>query len=189
MEEIPEVDRSRLKKVIDDAQGYDLDQYVDDGDVKDIFRAALDDANTVYNDANATQAEVDAAEQALLDAIGKLRLRADKGSLQEWLDKLQQYDLSKYTDESVAAVLAAKAEAEALLAQDLDKSYNGKIQEVAQKLGAAINALELKDGGSNGGSSSGDKPITTGDATPVAALSVLAVAAAGAILVLKKKQK
>lgn len=182
--EAPEVDRTRLKDAIDLAESYDLDKYVDDG--KDVFRAALEEAITVYNDANATQAEVDAAEKALLDAMSKLRLRADKDSLEEWLDKLQQYDLSKYTDESVAAVLAAKAEAEALLAQDLDESYNGKIQEVARKLGAAINALELKD---SGGSSSGDKPITTGDAAPVAALSVLAVAAAGAILMLKKKQK
>lgn len=189
LEKIPAVvDRTQLKTAIDKAKDYDLDKYVDDGDVKETFTAALDEAVAVYNNADATQADIDAAKEALLDAMGKLRLRADKGSLKEWLDKLQQYDLSKYTDESVAAVLAAKAEAEALLAQDLDNSHNDRIQQAADKLKAAIDALQRKEEAASSGGNAGGT-TTTGDSAPIAAVSTLAIAAAGALLMLRKRNR
>lgn len=189
LEKIPAaVDRTALKAAIDEAESYDLDKYVDDGDVKDVFQAALAEAVAMYEKTDATQEEIDAAKQALLDAMSKLRLRADKSSLEEWLDKLQQYDLSKYTDESVAAVLAAKAEAEALLAQDLDDSNNARIQQAAEKLEAAINALKPKEAAASSGGNAGGT-TTTGDSAPIAAISVLAIAAAGALLMLRKRHQ
>ncbi len=173
------VDRRALKTAIDEATGYDLDRYIDDG--KEAFANALNEAVAVYENAEATQEQIDAAKEALITAMGNLRLRADKSSLEQWLNKLGQYDLSKYTEESVAAVLALKAEAEALLSQDLDKSYQSQIQETAQKLGAALNALKLKDDAG----STGD-PVTTGDAAPAAAFTVLFMSLA-ALLAMKKK--
>ena len=173
------IDRRALKTAIDEATGYDLDRYIDDG--KEAFANALNEAVAVYENAEATQEQIDAAKEALVTAMGNLRLRADKSSLEQWLNKLGQYDLSKYTEESVAAVLALKAEAEALLSQDLDKSYQSQIQETAQKLGAALNALKLKDDAG----STGD-PVTTGDAAPAAAFTVLFMSLA-ALLAMKKK--
>lgn len=218
-------DKTELKKVIDKAEGYDLNDYVDDGTAKADFTAALAEANKVYAKEGAKQGEIDEAKRVLLDAMTKLRLRADKSTLEEWLERLKAIDLSGYTVESANAVRAAISEAEALAAQELSRDDTALIQAMVAKMKNAEASLQKEpevpvdpedpsstpddskpdDGSSTDSTSSADssspdkgassssstpegKPAT-GDGAPVAAASVLAVAAAGAWLMLRKRNQ
>lgn len=139
-----EGDKSQLQKVYDEAITYDLDQYVDDMEAKAAFTAALEAAKEVLDKEGATQGEIDKAWSDLLNAMDALRLRADKTTLNEWLERLKAYDLSKYTEESAAAVRVAISEAEALAAQDLSEDDEDLIRAAVAKMMAAEQGLELK---------------------------------------------
>lgn len=218
-------DKGELQKVYDEAKSYDLSKYVDDKAAKDAFNAALAAAKAVLAKEGANQGEIDKAWSDLLNAMDGLRLRADKSSLNEWIEKLKEYDLTQYTAESANALLKAVAEAEALAAQDLGGDETALIQAAIAKMMAAEDALERKteepdpnpgddsstpadpdsskpdDNSSNGeepgsssengasSSSNTDKETpTTGDGAPIAAVCLLAAAAAGALLALKKRK-
>lgn len=196
---LPEAgDKSELKKAIDVAEGLDLSLYVDDAN-KESFLEILAEAKDMYdNNDTASQAEIDAMTKKLLDATVSLRLRADKETLNKWLEALKGLDLSRYTEASAAAVRAAIANAEALAAEDLGNDQQALIQAAIAQMQNAYNGLELSaqepgssdpgdDSSSGGKPSAGDTP-TTGDSVPAIALSVMAVAAAGAVLLIKKRK-
>ena len=167
------VDKSELGKVIEESKTYDLDKYVD-GEAKESFKAALDKAQQVYDDPDATQAEVDEQWLNLINAGTKLRLRADKSSLDEWLDKLKGIDLSKYTAESAEAVRLAITAAEELAAQDLGIDQADQILASINIMKQAFDGLVLSeeapapDSSTPGVESSGkpDTSPTTGDVEP-----------------------
>ena len=156
---------------------------------------------------DAQQSEIDEAWSNLLTAMSGLRLRADKSSLEEWIENLKSIDLSLYTEESANAVRLAIAEAEALAAQDLGQDQIGLIQAAIVKMENAKLGLQLSadvsgdDNNSSDPSSkeetsspsensttAGGKTPTTGDSAPIAAISLLAIAAAGVLLGLKKRK-
>lgn len=195
------VDKQQLGVLIEKAQGYDLDDYVDDMEAKEAFKTALDEAVKVYEDAGATQTEVNSARWALTEAMGALRLRADKTMLNKWLENLKAIDLSKYTEESANAVREAIAEAEALVSQDLSEADMVYIQAAIAKMISAEAALVEKgeeQGGDSGnpsetpsepsGGHDNNETPTTGDAAPIASVSLLAATAAGMLLLLKKRK-
>ena len=133
--------------------------------------------------------------------MGALRLRADKTMLNKWLENLKAIDLSKYTEESANAVREAIAEAEALASQDLSEADMVYIQAAIAKMISAEAALVEKgeeQGGDSGnpsetpsepsGGHDNNETPTTGDADPIASVSLLAVTAAGMLLLLKKRK-
>ena len=200
-------DKSELQKVYDEASAYDLNKYVDDKAAKDAFATALGAAKAVLEKEDAQQSEIDEAWSNLLTAMSGLRLRADKSSLEEWIENLKSIDLSLYTEESANAVRLAIAEAEALAAQDLGQDQIGLIQAAIVKMENAKLGLQLSadvsgdDNNSSDPSSkeetsspsensttAGGKTPTTGDSAPIAAISLLAIAAAGVLLGLKKRK-
>ena len=67
-------DKTSLFTLITVGSGYNLDNYVETGKAE--FIAALSAAQTVYDDPNALQSEVDGAMEALLNAMVNLRLKA-----------------------------------------------------------------------------------------------------------------
>lgn len=209
-----EGDKSELRKVIREAEGYQLDQYVDEG--KDAFTAALEAAKAMESKEGASQAEIDAARFDLLTAMAGLRLRADKSSLNEWLENLKSIDLSQYTEESANVVRLAIARAEALAAQDLSEGDEALIQAIIAEMANAKAQLvpaapvdpdepensvpdasgqeeetntgsAVKDTTSQG-KPAAEKAPATGDFAPVAALSIMAVAAAAALLLRRKRK-
>ena len=128
-----------------------------------------------------------------------LRLRANKDNLEQWLEDLKSIDLSQYTEESAAVVRAVIARAEALAAQDLSSFEQNLIDEMVAEMANAkaqlVPAAGTEDpknpgqnGSSQGGSSADGKAPTTGDSTPIAALSVMALATVGALFMLKKRK-
>lgn len=187
---LPEAgDKSELGKIIAEAEGYDLSLYVDDAN-KTNFQTVLQEAKDMYeNNDTATQSEIDAMCSELLDAMVKLRLRADKGNLEEWLEKLQGLELSQYSAESAAFAREAIANAQALMAQDLGKDQNALIEAAVAQLQEAYAKLQAEVPGTEDPGTSDPNLPTTGDSMPLTALSVLGVAAVGALLLLKRKSR
>ena len=115
------------------------------------YTDALAAANNVYNDANATQDQVDTAENNLRAAIdGVVALGAcDYTALDAAIAAYTALDLNAYTPASVTASdVAAKAEAANAVARDLINDEQGAnqaaINAAAQALNDAIAALVAK---------------------------------------------
>lgn len=130
------VDTKELQKVIAAAERMvaDYDLYVEQG--KDILNAALERARAAA-EAAASQQAVDTAKTELLDAIDGLRFKADKSTLQAFLDKLAGIDLTLYTEESAMAFRTVLAEAQELLTQDLSTDQAALLADMQEKLQTA----------------------------------------------------
>lgn len=186
------VDKSRLQHALDDAAKYgDLSQYVD-GAEKLAFQGALQHAQEVMENADATQQEVNDAAFALNVAMTKLRKIANKANLQEIIEKAEAIDLSQYTEESAAAVRAALTAAQAVYNdKTLDENDQAKVNAAEQALKDAINGLVKKSDGGSTSKPDSSKPSgsQTGDSTNVLPIAFLAMAALGCVAVLFKKKR
>ena len=160
---------------------------------------ALDAAKATTDNGDALQEDVDAAADALLEAIMMQRFKANKENLGGLIDKANGLDLNKYTDESVQFFLAVLKEANGVMANDdLSEDDQAIVDGAEAKLAAAIEGLTLKDGGSEnvpGGSTGNDSgndgdntgSPDTGDYSPLLGVA-LALAAIGAgTLVLRRR--
>ena len=93
-------DKTALKIAID------LANAITEDDLKNVipvvveeFKVARDKANAVYNDASATQDEVNVAFDRLASVMHKLEFYAgDKTALKAFIDKVSDLDSSKYTE-------------------------------------------------------------------------------------------
>lgn len=199
-------DKSMLEDAVATAKSYDQSMYVQDGNLT-AFNEVLARAEAMCRSGGReTQDEIDAMRFELLGAMSRIRLRADKGNLIEWLEKLKAIDLNGYSEELAGYVRMVVERAESLAAQDLGRDQNAMIEAAVGELQAAYARFLAEDpasepgssSGPNGGSSrmegsSGDsssgKTPHTGDGAPQAATAVLALAAASALLLCKKQRK
>ena len=194
-------DKTELKKVIAVAAGYDMSNYVDDAGAKKAFADALQAAREVDAKDGARQDEIDAAKGDLLAAMTKLRLRADKASLNEWLDALKGIDLTQYTGETANVVREVIARAEALAAMDLGKDQTALIEAMIAEMENARAQLvpasaDPEEPGAESGasqespSSPSDGFVPTGEESgrllPLMAGTALGL---GALLIYKKQRK
>ena len=117
-------------------------QYTDE--TRTAYESALEAANKVYNNKDATQAQVDSAATDLKNAIDKLEVKqvVDKSKLEEAMDMAYALNLKEYTDASVSVLEEALEDAQNVWANknatqnDVDNAY------IALK--DAINGLEVK---------------------------------------------
>ena len=117
------------------------------------------------------QAEVDAAAAALNAAVDALALKpADLAALNAVLATVPT-ELSAYTDESVAALQTAKANAAAAVAAAPDITKQAEIDALTTALQNAIKGLTVKTNG--GGTGNNSTVPTTGDSKPQIAFMVL----------------
>ena len=99
-QDIQEADKTALKIAVD------LANAITEDDLKNVipvvveeFKAARDEANAVYNNASATQEEVNNAFDRLASAIQKLEFYVgDKTALKAFIDKVSDLDSTKYTE-------------------------------------------------------------------------------------------
>ena len=183
------IDKSQLNKVIEEANKIDLTKMVDNGQAE--FTAALEKAVAVSGQEEVTQAEINNACQALIDAMLALRYKADKSVLEQTLASTAGIDPSLYTAESVDAYNAARAEAEAVLKDNsLSEDDQAAVNAAADKLQKAYDALT-----SVGTTVQGDSTVSTansapktGEAVPFAAAALLLLSMAGAVA-LKKRSR
>lgn len=118
------------------------------------------EAETLLNDPEASQADVDAMVTALQGMIDAAVKGADKSALQAAVDEAGKYDLTLYTEDSVKALEEALASAQALLENsELSAEEQEAVDAAADALNKAMDALELKEdpgdveqpGGDDGG--------------------------------------
>ena len=99
-EVVTDTDKTALKIAVDLANAItdeDLANVVQA--VADEFKAARDEANAVYNNASATQVEVNNAFDRLANAMHMLDFKqGDKTALKAFIDKVTGLDSSKYTE-------------------------------------------------------------------------------------------
>ena len=98
--EVQEADKTALKIAVDLANAITDEDLADVVQaVADEFKAARDEANTVYNNASATQVEVNNAFDRLANAMHMLDFKqGDKTALKAFIDKVSGLDSTQYTE-------------------------------------------------------------------------------------------
>ena len=98
--EVQEADKTALKIAVDLANAITDEDLADVVQaVADEFKAARDEANAVYNNASATQVEVNNAFDRLANAMHMLDFKqGDKTALKAFIDKVSGLDSTQYTE-------------------------------------------------------------------------------------------
>lgn len=133
-------DMTDLKKVIAWMETLDLDKYLEAGQQE--FKEALEAAKATAENILATQTEVDDAWKALMDAGSALRLKPDKGALDELLQAAEKYltEEASYEQAAFASFRAVYAEAEAVFMND--QATADEVNTAVEKLTSAAAKLE-----------------------------------------------
>ena len=133
-------DMTDLKKVIAWAETIDLDKYLEAGQQE--FRDALEAAKATADNILAAQSEVDDAWKAVIDAASALRLKPDKGALDELLRAAEKYltEEASYDQAAFASFRAVYAEAEAVFLND--QAAADEVSTAVEKLTSAAAELE-----------------------------------------------
>lgn len=105
------------------------------------YRKAYEQAQTVLSDSTATAEEVAAALRGLQEArAGLSRRPVDKSGLEALLATVGELDEAQYTKESWDALMALKAEAEALI--DNEEATRDQVADMLARLQQGINDLK-----------------------------------------------
>lgn len=192
---VKRADKHLLETLVATASGYAEEDFVAEGWAD--FAQALETANSLLADEAASQDQVDATYNALLEAMLQLRYKADKSILSRLVTSAKQIDLTGYSVESVSAFQSALADAETTLAdQSLSTREQGVVDSAVEALRQAIHALTDGQGNSPDISVAGDGSLTqanrspkTGDAAPTALALTLLLTAAAVAFTGKKKQQ
>ena len=134
------VDKAQLQSAVNAAAAIDLSLYTA-GSAASVT-AALNTANAVLADEDATQAQVDAAASGLNNAVAalvELTPTVDKSQLQSAVNAAAAIDLSLYTAGSAASVTAALNTANAVLADE--DATQAQVDAAASGLNNAVAAL------------------------------------------------
>ena len=146
-------DKAMLEQLIarGDSMIENADKYVTDNWQQLVD--ALAEAKTVYDDGDALQGDVDAAADALLNAILAQRYKADKSILEDLINQANEIDTNLYTAESVQAFTAALKSANAILADEsLSEDEQATVDEAVATLSSAMdNLVETSADDNNGG--------------------------------------
>lgn len=134
---VERADTSELEELIAQAGELDKGEYTDDSWT--VLEQALEAAEAVLNDPNATQAEVDQAAALLRYAMDSLTERGDKTALQAAYDANRNLVETEYTAESWAELVEALEAAKAVL--DDPNATQAEIDEALAALNAAVEGL------------------------------------------------
>ncbi|WP_195984750.1 glycoside hydrolase family 3 N-terminal domain-containing protein [Clostridium sp. D33t1_170424_F3] len=130
-------DKTYLNKLIAMAEKVDYKLYTTE--TAEAFRAALKNAKTVAADDEALKDDVAEAVASLTEAMTSLVRKADMTSLNTVIEEAESKDLSKYTEESAAALTEALAAAKAVAADD--EAAQEDVDAATANLRAALDSL------------------------------------------------
>lgn len=133
-------DKSKLVNQINQAQAYLDKESAYTSASWNAFHDALEAAQTVLNDENASQDAIDEAANNLLRGIKGLIFRADKTLLQEKIEEAKNYQKEDYTEDSFARLTQAITEAEKV-AEDKDAT-DAQVSQAIAALAEAMDALQ-----------------------------------------------
>ncbi len=205
-------DMTDLNKVIEWTSALDLNKYLEEG--QDEFKAALEAAKSVAGDILSTQKEVDNAWKALMDAASALRLKPDKGALDELLKTAERYMAKEGEYEAAAFAAFQTAYADATAVFENEQATGDEVRAAQKSLGDAIAKLDSSTGtadekaevvanaGASTTNNASDKSDTakketapaaksakTGDTVNVVIPSLAALAAAAVALAARRKRR
>ena len=119
----------------------DLDQYID-GEEKDAFVEALENAKAVIEDGDAMEADVVEADQQLLRAADALIKKGDKTSLQALVDSTADYKKENYLSAGWNTFEAALDAAKKVLADE--SATQEDVDKAKEVLTSAMTGLRYK---------------------------------------------
>ena len=190
------VDKSKLQTLVEKSKKYEdkLKEYTPE--TGEIFKGALDYAREILANKDATQEEVDAAYNALQNAIFGLRLIPDKDKLDDLIKEAEKTDFEKYTEESGTVLRTAIANAKAVFADENAtetdvKNAEKELKTAMKGLKVASNDEKDNQGNSNGGTSASkadENSPKTRDAAPVAATGAVMLAAFALVVAMRKRR-
>ena len=163
-EAVNTVDKSVLQGLVDKVKGIDSTKYIPSTWTQ--FANALEAANTVLSNENATQEEVSEVYDTLLRSYLGLRLTPDKSLLEELIKEVESIDLAKYTTKSAKAVeksLEATQEEVDMALANLKEAKNSLVasESTSNSNNSGVNgSSNSNNNGVNGSSSSGKLPKT-----------------------------
>ena len=146
-------DTSAMKAAIESAVIYDdLSGYIENGQAE--FLAALQAAKDLLGDEFVLQKEIDAAREALIQAMNALKKAAEKQGLEEAVANANTVDHSLYTEESLLQLSLALENAKALLEdENVSVERQGEVDRAAEALDQAVSGLVAKPKESSGAAS------------------------------------
>ncbi|WP_042143405.1 Ig-like domain-containing protein [Paucisalibacillus sp. EB02] len=134
------VDKSALESLVDEDKNYHSMDYSKES--WDAYQRALEDAESVLNNPNATQEEINEAFARLQEARNQLTV--DKSGLKNLIDEVADYQSSYYTEESWKAYHTALSYAKDVLADSL--ATQAEVDEAFVLLKKAQDGLEPVEG-------------------------------------------
>lgn len=153
------VDKEALAAKIVEAEAVDSAKYTEES--LNALKLAIESAETLMTDEDATQEEVDTMSKTLEDAIAALILKTNKTALNAKIEEAKSYDSSQYTEESYKILESALKDA--IEVQNSDNVTQEKVDEAVETLTKAIAALakpEVKDPEDGSDNPSGDDSDT-----------------------------
>lgn len=172
----------------------DLDLYEEAG--KQEFIDALAKAEELLDSGNAWQDDIDEATDALIEAMSNLRMKANKDILNDMIAQAGSINLDNYTADSANALRTALADAIAVAENDnaTQDEINTAVANLAvakaglvKVNGSASSAEETETAPVVENTGEGAAPTKTGDAGSLAVFGVMALAAAAAVALRKKR--
>ena len=134
------VDKTSLEAALKAANGLDESKFTVDS--WKTFKQVVDEAQTVYDNADATQEEVDAAVVKLEEAQKTLVNKADKTALEAAIAEAEKVDVDKYSEDTVKVFDEALAAAKDVDADD--NAIQSKVDAALKTLNEAIKGLKAK---------------------------------------------
>ena len=135
------VDTTELEKLYEKASQIDKSKYTEDS-TNELTDKMNDAKNALDNKENLTIEELDRVTNNLNDAINNLV--ADTSALEDLINKANNIDKSKYTEDSVKNLENVVDEAQNILTNDDTDLTVEKIEDISNKLNDAINSLKEK---------------------------------------------
>ena len=155
-------DKTQLEALIEKIDALDSSKYITN--TWDKLAAKLEASKAVIADENAMAEEVANSYEELLRAFLELRLKPNKDLLEELINKVENMDLAKYTEESVVALQNELRTAKEIFADE--NSTKEDIELASANLTKAVNNLvEIASGENEGGNGTSDNEITDNETT------------------------
>lgn len=186
-------DKDSLQRLVEAAESFfaAIDQFTPV--TAEPFVSAFSAAKAALADGNAMQGDVQSAEDSLLEAMMKLRYRADKSLLEQLLADADGVDTAAYTAASVEAFHTARTQAQAVAAdvnaeQDAADKAAAALKEAItqlQPLDRAAQRTEVNGGKAPAAESGSAK---TGENAPLAAAAAVLILAGAGFAVSRKKK-
>ena len=134
-------DKTQLQSHYNLYSALNLDLYID-GEEKDAFVEALENAKAVIEDGDAMEADVVAADQKLVDAAEALVKKGDKTSLQKLVDSTADYKKENYLSAGWNTFEVALDAAKKVLADE--SATQEDVDKAKEVLTSAMTALRYK---------------------------------------------